>query len=343
MKLFTHILPKPIQSIAFSLGTAILLASCAPGGSQLPKAIKIDGSSTVYPITKAAVEEFKQANPKQTAEVTLNVSGTRGGFKKFCAGETDINNASRPIYPQEMKACDQAQVRYIELPLAFDALTVVVNKDNNWLESITTEELKKIWQPSAQGKLKRWSQVRAGLPDRPLNLFGPDRDSGTFDYFTEAIVGQDGASRQDYVASADDDALVQGVSQDPNALGYFGFAYYEKRAQEMKALPVNSGRGPVPPSREAVVKAQYQPLARPLFIYVNAVSAQENPALRQFLDFYLQKAPAIVPQVGYIPLTEDSYHLDKVQFHKNKVGTVFQGKSQFDLTLPELQRKQAQF
>lgn len=216
-------------------------------------------------------------------------------------------------------------------------------KDNNWIENITTSELKKLWEPSAQGKIQRWSQIRPDLPDKPINLFGAGKDSGTFDYFTEAIVGKEDISRTDYVASEDDDILVRGVSQDPNALGYFGFAYYEKRASEMKALAIDSGKGAVMPSRETVVKAEYQPLARPLFIYINAQKAQDNATLRNFVEFYLNNAEKIVEEVGYIPLTQEHYHLDLVTFYNSEVGTVFEGKSQFDLTLAELLRKKAKF
>lgn len=324
------------------LSLATLLSGCVSVESQTPQSIKIDGSSTVYPITQAVAEKFK-AGDKKTADITVNFSGTTGGFRKFCERKTDISNASRPIQSDEMLMCNRYNVRYIELPIAFDALTVVVNKDNNWIENITIAELKKIWEPTAQGKIERWSQVRAGLPDKPINLFGAGKDSGTFDYFTEAIIGQEDVSRTDYVKSEDDDILVQGVSQDPNALGYFGFAYYEKRASELKALAIDSGKGPVMPSHETVVNAQYQPLARPLFIYVNVEKAQNNPVLKDFVEFYLNNAEQIVEEVGYIPLTEEHYHLDKVTFYNGESGTVFEGKSQFDVTLSELLRKKAKF
>jgi phosphate transport system substrate-binding protein len=332
---------KLIQFIVLGLGTISLVIS-QPLASQEKQSIKIDGSSTVYPITQKVVEQY-QANQKKTRDIEVEFSGTSGGFDKFCRGETDINNASRPIQLDEMEACNNSEVRYIELPVAFDALTVVVNPQNNWLDKITLEELAKIWSPDAEGKITRWNQVRSGFPDQPFNLYAPGQDSGTFDYFTEAVVGTAGLSRSDLTASEDDDVLVKGVSQDPNALGYFGLAYYEQRANEMKAVAVDNGKGAVLPSRETVENAQYQPLSRPLFIYVNAVSAQKNEALRKFIDFYLAQASELVTEVGYVPLPEEAYHIDKVTFHKGEVGTVFEGKSQFNLTIPELLRKQARF
>jgi phosphate transport system substrate-binding protein len=330
-------------SISIALGViAAILTIANPLASQETQAIAIDGSSTVYPITATMVAEY-QTTQQEPIDIEVEFSGTGGGFAKFCRGETDINNASRPIQLEEMEACNQSQVRFIELPIAFDALTVVVNPQNDWLDSLTVEELAKIWSPDAEGKITRWNQVRESFPDLPLNLYAPGRDSGTFDYFTEAVVGEAGASRTDYTASEDDDVLVAGVSQDPNALGYFGLAYYEQRANEMKAVAVDSGTGAVLPSQETVERAQYQPLSRPLFIYVNAASAQENQALRQFIDFYLEAAPELVTEVGYVPLPEEAYNIDKVTFHRGEVGTVFEGQSQFNLTIPELLRKQARF
>ncbi|MGK7895684.1 MAG: PstS family phosphate ABC transporter substrate-binding protein [Xenococcus sp. (in: cyanobacteria)] len=332
---------KPLQFLVLGIGTALLTVSCSTA-SQESSSIKIDGSSTVYPITKEIVGRF-QASQESPVEIGLEFSGTGGGFDKFCRGETDISNASRPIQLDEMAACDQAEVRYIELPVAFDALTVVVNPQNTWLNDITLEELAKIWSPTAQQKITNWNQVSPDFPDQPLSLYGPGSDSGTFDYFTEAIIGESGASRTDYIASEDDDVLVEGVKNDPNALGYFGLAYYEQHPDEVKAVAVDSGNGPVLPSEATVVGAIYQPLSRPLFIYVNAVSAQNNPALRQFIDFYLAQAPETSSEVGYIPLPEEAYHINKVAFHRGEVGTVFEGKSQFNLTISELLKKQPSF
>jgi phosphate transport system substrate-binding protein len=332
---------KSLKFTVLGLFATFLLAF-NPLSAQETQSIAIDGSSTVYPITKAVAERF-QNSFKKPVNIEIEFSGTSGGFSKFCQGQTDISNASRPIQIPEMAACDRQQVRYIELPIAFDALTVVVNPQNDWLDSITLEELKKIWSPEAEGKITRWNQVRPSFPDKPLNLYAPGKDSGTFDYFTEAIMGKAGASRTDYSASENDDILVRDVSQDPNSLGYFGLAYFEQRKNEIKAVAIDSGNGAILPSRETVEQAQYQPLARPLFIYVNAASAQKNPALRKFIDFYLAQASLIVNEVGYVPLPEEAYHIDRVTFHKGEVGTVFAGKSQFNLTIPELLRQQAQF
>ncbi len=326
-----------------SLGLVISVFSVGSSlTAQENQAIKIDGSSTVYPITQKIVEGYNSSK-QQSVNINVDFSGTGGGFDKFCRGETDISNASRPIQLNEMEDCNNSNVRYIELPIAFDALTVVVNPQNDWLNNITIEELNKIWSPEAEGKITNWNQVRATFPDKPLNLYAPGDDSGTFDYFTEAIVGESGSSRDDVTQSEDDDLLVQKVSEDANALGYFGLAYYEQRVGELKALGVDSGNGAVVPSIATVEQAKYQPLSRPLFIYVNAASAQKKSDLRQLIDYYLAQAPELVTQVGYVPLPEEAYHINKVDFHKGEVGTVFEGKSQFNLTIPELLRKQARF
>ena len=310
--------------------------------AQTQQTIKIDGSSTVFPITDAIAKEYKKTKQNQ-ANIQTAFSGTSGGFKKFCAGETDISDASRPINAEEMKACNKAGVRFIELPIAFDALTVVVNPQNTWAKDITRAELKKLWEPAAEGKITKWNQIRPSWPDRPITLYGAGKDSGTFDYFTEAAVGQPRASRNDYTASEDDNVLVQGVAKDPNSLGYFGFAYFEDNQDKLRALAIDNGKGPVLPSRQTVEKVQYQPLARPLFIYVNAKSSQTKPEVREFVKFYLNNAQKIVETVNYIPLPNEGYHIAKIHLETGKVGTVFEGKAELDLTIGELLRKTKQF
>ncbi len=318
---------KNRSAIGFSL--LLMITSCTAVSSTSsqsqqklsPQVVKIDGSSTVFPITDAIAKDFQKMQGNNV-KVTVVVSGTGGGFKKFCAGETDISNASRPILTAEIKACNSSSVRYIELPIAYDAITLVVHPENTWAKSITTTELKKIWEPLAQGKITRWKQVRSDWPDQPLTLYGAGKESGTFDYFIEAIVGKAKASRSDYVASEDDDVLVQGVSKDPNALGYFGFAYYEANQSKLKAVAINNGKESVLPSRETVEGARYQPLSRPLFIYVNARAAQTNPAVKEFVDFYIKKAPLSVSSVGYVPLPADAYRLGNYYANKRSFSNV---------------------
>ena len=252
-------------------------------GNQPAQVITIDGSSTVFPVTEAVAEEFQKAN--RGTRVTVGISGTGGGFQKFCRDEIDIADASRPITPGESEACSKAGIQFIEIPVAYDGLAVVVNPKNTWATSITVAELKKMWEPAAQGKVTRWSQVRAGWPDREIHLFGPGVDSGTFDYFTEAINGKQDASRGDYTSSEDDNVIVQGVSGDENALGYFGFAYYDENKDKLKLVPVDdgeegNGKGAILPSVETVGNGTYRPLSRPIFIYPK-VKALDRPEVQE--------------------------------------------------------------
>ncbi|WP_353674559.1 PstS family phosphate ABC transporter substrate-binding protein [Synechocystis sp. LKSZ1] len=321
------------------LGLGLSLFACS-GPTKEP--ITIDGSSTVYPISKAMAEAYQKENPEAPA-VEVKFSGTTGGFRQFCEGKTQVSDASRPITQAEIDHCNKNNIRFIELPVAFDALTLVVNPQNTWVTSLTVADLKKMWQPSAENTIKKWNQIQPNFPDKPLTLFGAGTDSGTFDYFTEAIVGKAGASRMDYVKTEDDQITVQGVEQDPNAIGYFGLAYYEKAAKQLKPVAIDSGKGPILPSRETVEKGQYNPLSRPLLVYANLEAAQKNDNLKDFMEFYLTKAPEVVPQVGYIPLPKEGYHLASVTFHNGEVGTVFEGHSQIGLTISELLRKKAKF
>ena len=262
---------KVWRNIAVPAVVAGLMATGAPTVASAQGAIKMDGSSTVFPIAEALAEEY-QISKRGKVRVTVGIAGTGGGFKKFCRGETDMSNASRPILKEEMEACRAAGVKYIEVPVAFDALTVVVNPKNDWVKTLTVADLKKMWEPAAQGRVTTWKHVRSEWPAERLMLFGPGADSGTFDYFTEAVNGKAKASRGDFTASEDDNTLVQGVENNKSALGYFGFAYYAAHKDKLRAVPIDGGKGPVAPSLEAVTKGTYNPLSRPLFVYVKEVS-----------------------------------------------------------------------
>ena len=301
--------------------------------------VKIDGSSTVYPITEAVAEDFQKLK-KNAIKVTVGISGTGGGFKKFCRGETDISDASRPILAKEMDACKEAGIQYVELPIAYDALTVVIHPQNDWAKTLTVADLKKIWEPGAQGKLKSWKDVNPAFPDVPLKLFGPGADSGTFDYFTEAVVGKAKSSRGDYTASEDDNVLVQGVSRDKGGLGYFGFAYYLENQKKLKAVAVDGGKGAVLPSPEAVENGTYAPLSRPIFIYVNAKS-MDKPEVVEFVEFYLKNAPKLVKEVKYVPLPQKAYDIAGEHLKHKKLGTVFGGKEEVGLKIEDLLKREA--
>jgi phosphate transport system substrate-binding protein len=317
--------------------TVGLLASASVRADAL---IKVDGSSTVFPITEAVAEDFQKAN--KGIKVTVGVSGTGGGFKKFCRGETDISDASRPILKKEMDACKEAGIKYVELPVAFDALTVVVNPKNDWITSMTVEELKKIWEPAAQGKVMKWSDVNPKWPNHKIVLFGPGADSGTFDYFTDAINGKEKASRGDFTASEDDNTLVQGVAQDKYALGYFGLAYFEENKGKLKAVKIinkGSTKG-VEPSLETVMAGTYQPLARPIFIYV-AEKSMAKPEVKNFVNFYLTNATKLTKEVGYIPLSKTHYDLAAKNFNSKKLGTGFGGKNEVGIRVDDLLKREA--
>lgn len=307
--------------------------------AQTPK-IKIDGSSTVFPITEAMAEEFQVAK-RSAIQVTVGISGTGGGFKKFCRGETDIQNASRPISAIEMEACRKTGVRFLEIPVAYDATVVIVNPKNTFLKEITVAELKKIWEPAAQGKVLAWNEVNAAWPKEKIKLYGAGADSGTFDYFTEAIVGKAKSSRGDYTASEDDNTLVTGVSTDKWALGYIPLAYYSENTNKLKAVGIIAeiGKKAVLPSKETVENGTYQPLSRPIFIYV-AEKSLARPEVKEFVEQYLKMAPQIVPEVKYVALPAKAYQLGLDILAKKKLGTVYGGHSEIGMTIEELLQRE---
>lgn len=302
------------------------LVGCGGGesdGDQLSGRVQIDGSSTVFPLTEAVAEEFMKKHPR--ARVTVGVSGTGGGFSKFVRQETDINNASRPISPSEGKLAEKNGVPYIELPVSYDGLAVIVHPENDWVECLTVDELRAIWEPNSS--IERWNDIRSDFPDRPISLYGPGTDSGTYDYFTAAVLGEEGASRSDFTASEDDNVLVQGVGGDRSSLGFFGLAYYENNANKLKLIAVDNenpddGKGCIEPSAETVNNGTYQPLSRPEFIYVNANQADE-PAVRAFVEFYLNNAGELAREVGYVPLSDAAYQLGLKRFQQRITGSMF--------------------
>ena len=323
--------------------SALVVAGFTLVSAQAARAeiIKIDGSSTVYPITEAVAEDFQKAM-KNVVKVTVGISGTGGGFKKFCRDETDFQNASRPITAQEMADCKAAGVEYFEMPVAYDALTVVINPKNTFLTQATVEELKKLWEPAAQGTITRWNQINPAWPDAPIKLFGAGADSGTFEYFTEAIVGKAKSSRGDYTASEDDNVLVQGVSRDLNGIGYFGYAYYAENMSRLKGLAiVNPKTGAaVEPSGANVENGSYVPLSRPIFVYVKARSLQK-PEVRAFLEYYMNNADKLVREVKYVPLPKAAYEGNLKHVKDNRIGTVFGGRNEVGITIEELMKREA--
>jgi phosphate transport system substrate-binding protein len=316
----------------------VALALATVSGHALAQAtIKIDGSSTVFPITEAVAEDFQKLK-KGAAKVTVGISGTGGGFKKFCRGETDISNASRPILKEEMEVCAKAGIEYVEVPVAFDALTIAVNPKNTWVTNISVAELKKIWEPAAQGKVMKWKDVKADWPDTPIKLFGAGADSGTFDYFTEAVTGKAKSSRSDFTASEDDNVLVQGIENDRGALGFIPYAYYQPHASKMKALGIDGGKGPVLPSEKTVVDGTYSPMSRPLFVYINT-KAVDRSEVKEFLDFYL-KSQALIKEVKYVPLPEQAYAIGRERIAKKVKGSAFGGHPEVGLPILEILKRE---
>lgn len=324
---------------------ALLFSILTTGAHAAPALIKIDGSSTVFPVTEAVSEEF-QTEKKGAVQITVGISGTGGGFKKFCRGEIDVQNASRPILAKEMEECRKSNVKYFELPVGFDAIAVVVNPKNDWLKSITVDELKAMWQPEAQGKVKTWKQINQAWPDQELKLYGAGADSGTFDYFTEAVNGKAKASRGDYTASEDDNTLVLGVSNDKGALGFLPLSYYESNKGKLKLVPVVGGdkspkkKTAVAPNKQTVIDGSYYPLSRPIFIYVSEAS-YKKPEVKEYAEFYLKNASTLVSQVNYIPLPEKAYKTGAEHLKKNKLGTAFGGHPEVGMTIEQILKKEA--
>lgn len=324
------------QSLAFVFMLCCLLSSCF---KQYRGRISIDGSSSVYPITEAVAEEFRKLHGD--IRVTVGVSGTGGGFKKFSRGETDISNASRPIKASEIEACKNNGIDFIEIPVAYDGLAIVISAANDFVDYLTVEELKKMWEPAAQDKIRSWKQIRPSFPDEPLRLYGAGTSSGTYDYFTEAIVGEAKSSRGDYTASEDDNVLVQGVSSDKGALGFFGLAYYEENKTKLKLVGINAGKGVVYPNDSTVRTGVYAPLSRPEFIYVNAKSAT-SPFVKEFIKFYMEQAPALVKEVGYVPLPTEVYQLSYNRFLNNQLGSMFVNRTTVGVDLVKLLKESQQ-
>jgi phosphate transport system substrate-binding protein len=329
-----------MKTLSFLTVAAIAFSGLALAPKASAQVIKIDGSSTVFPITEAVAEEF-QIEKRGKVRVTVGISGTGGGFKKFCRGEIDIQDASRPILTAEMEACRAAGIKYYELPIAYDALTVAVSPKNTWVNQLTVAELKKMWEPAAQGKVTRWNQINPKWPNEELVLFGAGSDSGTFDYFTEAVVGKAKASRGDFTGSEDDNVLVQGIANNKNALGYLPYAYYEPNASRLKAVPVvNKAGKAVGPSLANVVNGSYEPLSRPIFIYVSEKGAQK-PEVREFVQYYLTKGVPLIEEVKYVPLPKQAYDLAAKHFKEGKLGTGFGGVPEVGLKVEELLAREA--
>jgi phosphate transport system substrate-binding protein len=321
----------------------VVCAAACGGGPAGANLVTLDGSSTVFPISEAVAEEFQKAQPD--VHVTVGISGTGGGFQKFCRGESDVSDASRPITPVEIEACGGAGVTFIELPIAYDGIAIVVHPNASWVDDITVRELKTLWEPAAQGVITKWSQVRPGWPDQEVHLFGAGVDSGTYDYFTQAIVGTARASRGDFTSSEDDNVLVEGISGDEHALGFLPFAYYEENHERMKLVPVDdgverNGAGAIVPSPETIRSGRYQPLARPVFIYVSR-SAAERPAVQQFVEFYIAQAEPLVREVNYVGLGAEAYRMVADRFARRVSGSLFaSGESTVGLTIEQLLSKE---
>jgi phosphate transport system substrate-binding protein len=344
---FRLAIPASLVALALGLnacgGTPSTPGPASGGGAQNANSgaagkVLVDGSSTVFPISEAMAEEFQKANPN--IKVTVGVSGTGGGFKKFCAGETDISNASRPIKKEEIELCEKGKIEYIELPIAYDGLSVVVHPQNDWAKCLKPEDLKKMWEPEAQGKVKSWKDVRPEFPDESLSLYGAGTDSGTYDYFAEAVVGEK-KTRGDYTASEDDNTLVQGVAGGKAGLAFFGYAYYQANKDKLKLVEIDGGSGCVAPSPETIADGTYQPLSRPEFIYVKK-DAMSRPEVKAFVEYQMNSTnKKLVTEAGYVPLPDEIYASSNARLGKGVVGSIFKGKKAIGVKLADLMKMEA--
>ena len=342
---FRHVTALAILAVTLACGPSAQDARTGEGGSASsgPTLVTLDGSSTVFPLSEAVAEEFQKAD--NNVRVTVGISGTGGGFQKFCRGEIDIADASRPISATEVAACEKAGVQYVELPVAYDGIAIAVNPKNSWASHITVAELKTLWAPEAQGKVRTWSQVRSGWPNREIHLFGAGVDSGTYDYFTEAINGKAKASRGDFTSSEDDNVLVQGISNDELALGFLPFAYFEENSAKLKLVPVDDGKsdngeGAIAPGPDTIRIGTYQPLSRPIFIYAS-VKAAARPEVQRFVEFYLKNAETLAREVNYVGLGGNAYTMVGDRFAKRTTGSVFTGANTVGVTIDQLLAKEA--
>jgi phosphate transport system substrate-binding protein len=332
-------MPSLLPSLAAGIVLALQVVLAHPPARAADRVVRISGSSTVFPILEQAVRAFQATRPRPPVSISLREVGSTAGFREFCRGTLPLANASRPINSQELRQCRERGITFIELPIAFDAITVVVNPRNTWASRISTQELRRLWGRAAEGRIRRWSQVNAAWPDRPIRLCGPGADSGTFDYFNKAINGEPANSRRDVTTSEDDHVLVRCVSSDVNALGYFGYAHYAANRSRLRSLAVVGPAGAVEPSVAAVQKQRYVPLSRPLFLYVNDRQLRDRTELRRFVTFTLQNGLQLVKQAGAIPLPPDTYRLVETKLYRHVLGTAFGGDLPVGLSISQtLQR-----
>ncbi len=332
-----------LTQIAVMVTTAVAISplahaeTLAQGAGSNDATLRIGGSSTVYPIMMEAIRAFRAAG--NNTKIVLKESGTTDGFRRFCAGQLEIANASRPINSKELKACASNRISFIELPIAFDALSIVVHPSNSWARQITTKELARLWGRQAEGKIDSWNDVNRDWPERPIKLCGPGKDSGTYDYFNKAINGSADNSRKDYASSEDDNIIVKCVAQNPGSLGYFGFGYYKANQNKLRALAVATSSGPVNPSVANVQSGRYQPLSRPLFIYINDKALASKPDMQKFATFAVRNGLSLVGVAGDIPLPASTYQLVESKLYKRITGTAFSGDLPVGLSIGEALRR----